>query len=452
LFLIDHVGRPPSGLTFRQHTDQVVAEHLKRHSYYYQKSNLPGLENRRRVNLHRMRRSMERLLAKAKSTFYQPRRKGDDSADTLFRKGTTEGLPHGVLAKHEYDKFNFSESDLPGYEASASEGDEDVVVEVEAQVNQKGKQVANEEHVGSTRHHVLVEKLSKEDAAQISSPSRNSDTSFVPTRNDSDELSSEDENVRYFVANDNLEISNTDDSRTQVEAEAAATLSTKFNPACVKKVKSEAEDSEDELGQDRVEVGIAAISPMKADAALIRGVKRGAKEIEDINAGTEPPPKKRGCPTKYPVDASTQPAHRSPPQGADYLRVSQPTPYMTSTLAMQEGPMPRIATPFKPATPTFVSQRPRLPNDGKEGIQSQVRTWVETAKRKRGDVNFDDMINSSADDTAVRPAERKDSKLALKLDPKPGHLNTAQTSAVPLSKPAVDTSAPIVVDATPEKE
>jgi hypothetical protein len=125
---------------------------------------------------------------------------------------------------------------------------------------------------------------------------------------------------------------------------------------------------------------------------------------------------------------------------------------MTSTLAMQEGPMPRIATPFKPATPTFVSQRPRLPNDGKEGIQSQVRTWVGTAKRKRGDVNFDDMINSSADDTAVRPAERKDSKLALKLDPKPGHLNTAQTSAVPLSKPAVDTSAPIVVDATPEKE
>jgi hypothetical protein len=61
------------------------------------------------------------------------------------------------------------ESDLPGYEASASEsrGNEDVVVEVEAQVNQKGKQVANGEHVGSTRHHVLVEKLSKEDAAQI---------------------------------------------------------------------------------------------------------------------------------------------------------------------------------------------------------------------------------------------------------------------------------------------
>jgi hypothetical protein len=452
LFLIDNIGKQPPGSNFRQFTDQAISEHLRRHSYFYQKRNDEKLTL---VDLSAMRRRVRDLWSKNKNahTCDLQQLKGDDVVDAIFRKGSTKIFQSELLRiSYKYDRTTFSEFDLPGDVESTSqaEGNEDSDSQAEAEIGQKGKQLENEEGVAGPHPRVVVKTLSRRAAAPLRSPTRDSDTSFKPMQDESGELSSDDGNIRYFVANE--DISNKDDSRAQIEAEAAATLSTKFNPGYVEKVKSEAEESDDELGRDRFEVEIAATSPTKVNPALIRGVKRGAEEIEDISAEAESPPKKRGRPRKHPMDASTQPARVSPLPGADASRVSQQTSYMISTLAMQEVPMPRTATPFKPTTPTFVSQRQRLPVNGKEAIQSQVRTWVGTAKRKRGDVDFDEMINSGEDDTAVRPTKRKDNKLALKLGLKPGHLNAAQTSAAPSSKPAADTSAPIVIDATPEKE
>jgi hypothetical protein len=103
-------------------------------------------------------------------------------------------------------------------------------------------------------------------------------------QDESEELSSDDGNIRYFVGNE--DISNKDDSRAQVEAEAAATLSTKFNPEYVERVKSEAEESDDELGQDRFEVEIAATSPTKVNPALIRGVKRSRRLRSEVVRGS----------------------------------------------------------------------------------------------------------------------------------------------------------------------
>lgn len=76
-----------------------------------------------------MRKYFKNLLAKTGSSSYSSKPERDDSADKLFRKGTTRDIPAEVLARYEYDRATFSEADLPGYigDADVADDDEDTV-------------------------------------------------------------------------------------------------------------------------------------------------------------------------------------------------------------------------------------------------------------------------------------------------------------------------------------
>jgi hypothetical protein len=107
LYLIDHIGPAPPGMDFRQFTDQAITDHLKQHTYHYRPRIPTGPDNRSLVTLAWMRRWIRDLSAKAKASFYQAESNGDDNADKLFRKGTTEGFPENLLRRYGYDRATF---------------------------------------------------------------------------------------------------------------------------------------------------------------------------------------------------------------------------------------------------------------------------------------------------------------------------------------------------------
>lgn len=420
LFLIDHIGKAPLGTPFRQYTDQAIAEHLKKHTYYYQQNNLPGPSNRKPVTLQWMRKYLLGLLAKVNNSFYQPRLHRDDAADTLFRKGTTEGFSHALLTKYGYNKANFSESDLPGYAEVESEAgnDEDADGEIETLDGEEGQRNENEADAGTARRQVQATQVEVA-APFFPPPSNGHNPSFTSAKDDNDELSSEDSedlgdddgNDRYFDGNEYLDAFNPNKSGLQVVIETTAPSPAKATPVSLKKVKSEIEDTEPAI------------------------------------ARTEPP-KKRGRPRKQAAIPATQPARSSFPSAAEGSSISQLSSDTTFVHAAQEQAVSENASFPLPGKPNSMSQPLRNIADSKEAIQEQVRTWVGSAKRKRESVDFDSMINSSEDDSATRSAKRKNSKLANKVGPEPAHHGTVVPNATLPFKPTFATSVPTSTDAT----
>lgn len=107
LFIIDNAGSCPPGVAFHAHTNAAIEQHLSEHTYHQQEKGVAGFENRVRVDVSRMRKYMADLGKKA--------RKGATSIDALFR-GLSDIVKTEVKESYGYDKYNFSEGDLPGYE------------------------------------------------------------------------------------------------------------------------------------------------------------------------------------------------------------------------------------------------------------------------------------------------------------------------------------------------
>ena len=168
------------------------------------------------------------LPPQTESSFYPSQLKGDDFADTLFRKRSTDGFPAEVLEKYGYNKVTFSEANLPGYTPQTEESEHD------------------ENALGGYGEHD-----NKTSAARNSSPSSNSQMSLGTAREDRDYASSgedeleseseeEDDDERYSDVKDGIS-----ESEFQfpmgASVEASASPPVKVDPAVVEDMPSETE-------------------------------------------------------------------------------------------------------------------------------------------------------------------------------------------------------------------
>lgn len=126
LFLVDNTGECPPDIAPRAFTTMMIEEHLKQHTYHYQRENKPGLGNRQVVTAAWMRQLMKRLLEKPDRPLAYQRQPLEDSADALFRLGS-DGLAVRAWKAYQYDKATFKESQLPGYEETEDEEKEEEV-------------------------------------------------------------------------------------------------------------------------------------------------------------------------------------------------------------------------------------------------------------------------------------------------------------------------------------
>ena len=145
-FLIDHIGTPPAGASFRSFTTRAMEEHLKKHPCYYRQRPNDGPAKPTLVTPLWMRRRFTDLYKKANHNFYEPRLQGDDITDTLLRKRSTAGFPAEVLATYRYERGTFSESELPANEEPLDEEMTDIEAaeNLEAQIDDGARQKANE--------------------------------------------------------------------------------------------------------------------------------------------------------------------------------------------------------------------------------------------------------------------------------------------------------------------
>lgn len=168
------------------------------------------------------------LPPQTESSFYPSQLKGDDFADTLFRKGSTDGFPAEVLEKYGYNKATFSEANLPGYTPQTEESEHD------------------ENALGGYGEHG-----SKTSAARNSSPSSNSQLSLGTAREDRDYASSgkdeleseseeEDDDERFSDVKDGISESGFQ-LQTDASVEASASPPATVGPAVVEEMPSETE-------------------------------------------------------------------------------------------------------------------------------------------------------------------------------------------------------------------
>ena len=168
------------------------------------------------------------LPPQTESSFYPSQLKGDDFADTLFRKGSTDGFPTEVLEKYGYNKATFSEAALPGYTPQIEESEHD------------------ENALGGYGEHG-----NKTSAARNSSPSSNSQMSHGTAREDKDYASSGEEELesKSEEEEDDERYSDVKDGISESEfqfpmgasVEASASPPVKVDPAVVEDMPSETE-------------------------------------------------------------------------------------------------------------------------------------------------------------------------------------------------------------------
>jgi len=215
LYLVDHIGSPPPGMQFRQFTEQAIAQHLEQHPYFYLDKKA---KSRNPVTMPWMRRYLRELSVKAKASLDPPQSDRDDYADKLLRRGTTEGFPADLLSRFEYDRAAFSEADLSGYTPQAEESEDDEHTS-EANINEDGKDLDPQRQnvlVGSSDLQDSGERRLRGVPARPLSPSRDSQASFKPTKEDANGVGYEedekedgdedgDESDRYSDAKDQIE-------------------------------------------------------------------------------------------------------------------------------------------------------------------------------------------------------------------------------------------------------
>lgn len=119
LFLVDNAKRCPPGIAMRAFTTEMIEEHLKRHTYYYQRGGRQGLEHKSVVTATYMRKNpMKRLTERPEPPddplAYQ-RQPMEISTDAIFRLGS-DGIATKVWRLFRYDRATFKESQLPDYE------------------------------------------------------------------------------------------------------------------------------------------------------------------------------------------------------------------------------------------------------------------------------------------------------------------------------------------------
>lgn len=401
LFLVDNIGPPPPNTDFRQFTNNAIAQHLQRHSYFYQQRNQPGPENRIPVTSNWMRKYFLSLLGKARPLFYQAESERDDSADKCFRKGTTKGFPDDVLARYEYNRATFSEADLPGYigDADVTDDDEDAVEMHGATGNDKSTGPRPSKlNPGSSGDRDSFSEQPTE-AAHVPSPAVGSHKSFRTT-GDAENMKDEDdeEDCTYSDANENFG----DQPGLHGRGRTPANSATQDNPASVQEGASEAEEH-----------------PVKVQSLEKRG------------GGLPKNPALHSARTSTAATESILFHPSSTVQGSNAL-----------------SPPSRARNAIESALSR--AKRRNGSDPERDGLEQPANhPPVDIGKRKRSD---EDISGSFEDEMAMKPTERKKNKTSIKLGRNVVHPRVIIPRATPppraSSELSFGASTPLVANAT----
>ena len=107
LFLVDNAPKGPRGMSWRKFSDWVIADHLKRHSYYYHEK-----KERKHATVVRLRARLLQICHWNSKEMLNPYGEYKDRVDVLFETGGSDFLREQFLKGQGYDKHKFSECQL----------------------------------------------------------------------------------------------------------------------------------------------------------------------------------------------------------------------------------------------------------------------------------------------------------------------------------------------------
>ena len=401
LFLIDNIGSPPPNADFRLFMNNAIADHLKRHTYYYQQRNLPGRVNRRRVTSNWMREWFKTLLGKVSGSLHQSELQGENAAEKLLRRRTTQGFSAEVLSKYGYDKATFSEADLPGYSRHPGVAEDEEATE-EDEITGTKKASPRKLMRGSSGHFTSPWKMPT-GASQAASPSKNLQKSSrapedIESEKDDDE---DDRHSSYSDANDDFGVRD-NQAELYLQAQAPASPLTRGNQSTAR--------------------------------AMTREVEKFASRLE--------------LPEEHGGDL--------PKQQASHLAATSTTvtesipPSLLS--AAQDNNTPHLPSRALNALDNVLSriEKRNGSNPEQDGLkQPSARSPVDSGKRKREE---EDLGVSLDDEITLKPTERKKSKTSIKLSRHVGHPQVVIPSATSPPKASSEltfgASTPLAADAT----
>lgn len=311
-----------------------------------------------------MRKYFRNLLAKTESPFYPPKSERDDSADKLFRRGTTSDFPTDVLARYEYDRATSSEADLPGYigDADNVDDEEDAVERYgTSRDNNNALPRPSQPSTASPRYHVLLNEQPT-GAVHVPSPSRSSPRSFRTT-GDAESKKEEDYENDYTYSDANEHFG--DQPELHVDSRTPASLGTQHMSAIAQEMTSE----EEEL-------------PLKLQSSENHDDARPTKQSSRL--------------ARTPT-AATGSILSPSPFAAQGMDASYPPSRARNTL---EDALSRAK----------IRHGTDSEHDALE--QRSIHSPGNSGKRKRGDKDVGDSLE---DEVPMRPTERKKSKPTIRL-------------------------------------